>query len=369
MARSDAPGPIGREVRILRAPLLVIALVTLVWFLRQIAPVGVPLIAAAFVALLVAPVDRWVAERAPDKLRWLGHVAAMMLILVVTALFIEGIWIASEQVVSHFASSSGTGSGTGRPSDSGGILSQVRHIVGSGISDLFGGIAGTASGIATTVLSSAVALLSGVVFIFFLTLLMLIEAPRWRAKLAALLEGSDAEWFATLDLIARRLRRYLLLRTVLGMLTALLYVGWLALFGIDLLVVWGILALLLNFVPTLGSLVAGILPVLFAFIQKDPGTAAIVGAGIFAIEQAMGNFVDPRVQGDQLSVSPLVVLVSLAFWGWVWGIPGAVLAVPITIAMIVAFAHISALRHVALLLSNESDVAGLKAVTSNEAPR
>src|SRR5690606_3089301 len=90
-----------------------------------------------------------------------------------------------------------------------------------------------------------------------------------------------------------------------------LYAGWLAIFGTPLLLVWGILALLLNFIPTIGSLIAGILPVLFVFAQQDLQTAILVAAGLLVIEQVMGNYIDPKVTGRQLSLSPLVVLVSL----------------------------------------------------------
>ena len=122
----------------------------------------------------------------------------------------------------------------------------------------------------------------------------------------------------------------------------------------------GLLALLLNFIPTVGSLIAGIFPVLFAFAQKDPGTALLVGGGLLVIEQVMGNFVDPKLLGERLSVSPLVILVSLLVWSWIWGIAGALIAVPMTVLLTVTFAQVPALRPVALFLSNERDLEGLE---------
>ncbi|MFZ3585231.1 AI-2E family transporter, partial [Loktanella sp. DJP18] len=82
---------------------------------------------------------------------------------------------------------------------------------------------------------------------------------------------------------------------------------------------------------------------------------AIIAAGIFAIEQIIGNYVDPRVQGRQVSLSPLVVLITLLVWSWVWGVAGAILAVPITIATMIVCAFVPPLRPFALLLSNASD--------------
>src|SRR5690606_27153103 len=103
--------------------------------------------------------------------------------------------------------------------------------------------------------------------------------------------------------------------------------------GTPLLLVWAVLALLLNFIPTFGSLIAGALPVLFVLGQQDLSTALFVGAGLLIIEQIMGNYVDPKVTGHQLALSPLVVLVSLVLWTWLWGITGALIATPMTMLL------------------------------------
>ncbi len=217
-----------------------------------------------------------------------------------------------------------------------------------------------ASGIAVKILSTASSALFATVLVIFLTLIMLIEAPRWRQKLACVVDGpARRDVSESAAVIASLLRRYLVARTILGVLTAILYVTWLWIFGVDLLVVWALLTFVLNYIPTLGSLISGALPVLYAVVQKDPGTAVIVGIGIFAIEQVMGNYVDPRVQGRQVSLSSLVVLITLLVWGWIWGIAGAILAVPITIAAMIICAHVPSLRPFALMLSDESDFEGL----------
>jgi AI-2 transport protein TqsA len=219
---------------------------------------------------------------------------------------------------------------------------------------------------AATILNAAGTTLGALVLVFFLTLLMLIEAPRWREKVAGIPSGpSRQDVMQSLGVIGVRLRRYLLARTILGVVTAILYVTWLWIFGIDLLIVWGLLALLLNYIPTVGSLIAGILPVAYAFVQKDFGTSVAVGVGLLGIEQIMGNFVDPRVQGRQVQLSPLVVLVALMYWSWTWGIAGAFLAVPVTIALTVIAAHVEPLRPVALLLSKETDSEGNDRMSSH----
>ncbi|MGZ3218141.1 AI-2E family transporter [Paracoccus sp. T5] len=354
--------------------LTTVTIILVGWALHATGSFMVPVVFSIFLALLVAPLDRKIARHVPDWLGWLGRVAAMGVILATLAILVALIWFSAQQVVQRFpdpesagnllprfgqelqgilggqAPGQGMDPSTMGPSDSSPF---GRFLSGSAVVEQLGSLA---SGTAMTVLSTASGLLIATVAVIFLTLLMLIEREKWSQKLATMLSGrSRRDAMETIAIIADLMRRYLMTRTVLGVTTGLLYAGWLWLFGIDLLVVWALLAFILNFVPTLGSLVAGALPVLYAVVQKDPATAMAIGAGIFVIEQVMGNYVDPRVQGRQVSLSSLVVLITLLVWGWIWGIAGAVLAVPITIALMIICAHIEPLRPVALMLSDASD--------------
>lgn len=141
----------------------------------------------------------------------------------------------------------------------------------------------------------------------------------------------------------------------MGLLTALLYLGYLWLFGVELILVWGILTLLLSFIPNLGSILLGILPTIYVVLTKDFGTALATGAGPTAIEQVIGNDVDPRLQGRQVSISPVLILSALLVFAWIWGVPGTLLSTPMLIAATVVFARIEALRPTALLLSDCDD--------------
>lgn len=384
-----------------RARLWMLVAITVIlagWALRATGAFMVPVVFSIFLALLVAPLDRKVSDRVPEKLGWLGHLVAMSAILVSLLIFVGLIWFSAQQVVERFPLTNGSGpllpnfgdevrgnpGGTAPDTSTGpaaattagaGSTSEAADGQASSLSgfldrfyQLFAGAGGSlierfrdwASGMATQILSAAGAVLFATVLTFFLTLIMLIEGPKWRQKIVNVLDkpASDKAMNA-IGVIADRLRRYLLARTILGVVTAALYGAWLWIFGVDLLVVWVLLAFLLNYVPTLGSLVAGILPVGYAFVQKDLGTAVAIGAGIFVIEQVMGNYVDPRVQGRQVSLSSLVVLVTLLVWGWIWGVAGAILAVPITIAAMIISAHVAPLRPFALMLSNAGDMGGL----------
>ncbi|EYD70411.1 AI-2E family transporter [Limimaricola hongkongensis] len=384
--------------------LALIALVIAGWALHAMRPVFLPITFALFLALLLAPVQRGAARLAGGR-RWVGHVAAMAALGAALAVFLAVLWLSAQQFLVRFPAQEaqqaidqlsqapdGAGRATGqvaseatgaavesaiqatpgagidpgsapsRSDDTGSSESLVAQI--RGMAD--GGIGGTlverASGLATTVVSMISGILLALVLIFFLTLLMLIEAPRWQRKLSAMTRSDTRdEVLGAVDVVAGKIRRYLGVRLVLGLLTGALYAGWLWLFGVDLLLVWALLAFVLNFVPSVGSLISGVLAVIYAFAIKEPGTAVLIGAGLLVIEQVMGNYVDPRVQGRQLSISALVILSALLFWGWIWGVAGAILAVPITMAVMVVCAHVPPLRWIALALSDETDYAGIEA--------
>lgn len=357
---------------------MAVAVVLVLWTLRAAAIVVVPLVFAAFLALLVQPVDRWTALHLPRRLRWLGHLVAIGVILLGLGAFIGCLWLSAQQLVERFplegepiAAPAEQGQPPAGPPASGdseaataGLFQRLGEGLGTAGDEVTGRLADWATGLASTILGAAGTMFGATVLIVFLTLLMLIEAPQWGRKITTIADGSvRVQTAETLGIIADRLRRYLWVRTLLGLLTAGLYLLWLWGFGLDLLIVWVLLAFLLNFIPNLGSLIAGGLATLYAFVQMDLGTAVAIGLGILVIEQVVGNFIDPWVQGRQVSLSPLVVLVALVFWTWMWGIVGAFLAVPVTIAMAILSAHVDRLRPLALLLSNETDGAGLDRVT------
>jgi AI-2 transport protein TqsA len=164
----------------------------------------------------------------------------------------------------------------------------------------------------------------------------LLEARDVQLRLPRAL-GADAavRLVSALEEIGWKLRRYMLVRSAVSALTGLL--TWLfALFvGLDFAPLWGVLAFALNYIPFVGSVVAVIPPVLFAFVQF-PGwqQPAIVLAGLTFIQFSIGNVLDPRLEGRALALSPFIVLVSIFFWGLIWGIPGAFLGVPLTITII-----------------------------------
>ncbi|WP_242652290.1 AI-2E family transporter [Limimaricola pyoseonensis] len=154
--------------------------------------------------------------------------------------------------------------------------------------------------------------------------------------------------------IIRRVNRYLLVKTIVSLMTGVMVWALAGLFGLELAVALGILTFILNYIPNIGSIVATLLVALVAYVQL--GDARITAA-IFAITGIIqfvnGNVLDPMMMGRALRLSSFGIIISLAFWGAVWGIPGMFLSVPITVAAMIVCSEIPALRPVAILLSRE----------------
>ena len=123
--------------------------------------------------------------------------------------------------------------------------------------------------------------------------------------------------------------------------------------GLDFALVWGVLAFVFNFIPTIGSIIVTVGTIIMAIIQFMPEWGRIIYVGIMmiSIEMVIGNIIDPKLQGVQLNISPIVILISLAIWGYIWGLVGMFLAVPLTSMMQIVCANIPSLKPVAIFLS------------------
>jgi len=195
------------------------------------------------------------------------------------------------------------------------------------------------------------ALGSKALLVALLVLFMLVEVGPWRTKMAYVLHKP------TLDLprfarAAREVQTYLVVKSGLSVVTGGLCGGWVFICGVDFPLLWGLLAFFLNYIPTLGMFIATIPPVVVALIQFGPGSAILVLAGYLVINFTLGNFVEPRIMGRALGLSPLVVFLSMVFWGLLWGPIGALVAVPLTMVIKILLASTEDLRWAAVLLGS-----------------
>lgn len=203
---------------------------------------------------------------------------------------------------------------------------------------------------------SAGNLLMATVLIILYIGFLFAERPHFDAKLAELFPDSNraAEVGQIFAAISSSVHHYIIVKTAVSLVTAIVVYGVLVLFGVDFAESLATLAFVLNFIPNIGSIVATALPTLVALVQfGDWSSTILVFAAVGCVQFGIGNIVDPMLMGRALHLSSFAIILSLTFWGAVWGIVGLFLAVPIMVMVMIVCSHIPALRAVAILLSRD----------------
>lgn len=384
----DAPAVGARIFRV------VVGVVVAAAALKLASPVLVPLVGGVFLAVLARPLQRRLAEALPRPLRWLGLVTAMLAVLVGVAAFGGALYVSARAVadelrdrrprleatlaqarqriaraglpVSTLPEVPGGGqTGASRPQPAPSSAPPASRPSGSseaaaasGDSVSGGSESGgsAAAGVIRRAASGLTGALGGLLLALGFCALGLTEAGAARRRLArAVPDRATPEVLRTVDEAAAAFRRYAWVKTLTSAITGLA-TGLASLaFGLPLAWVWGFLAFLLEYVPSVGSVIAVLPPTLMALADGGPAHALAVFLGIGALQVFLGNVVDPKLEGRFMAVSPFVVLLSIVVWGWLWGPAGALLAVPMTVAAVITCRHVPGARGVATLLGEERD--------------
>jgi AI-2 transport protein TqsA len=343
-----------RQARTLIVLLAVILLILSGWAIRATYYVSMPLALAFFVAVLVWPLQEGVRRRLPERAGWLATVFTMLTVILGVVTFLGGaaliVWRVAasegEQFVEQWTSFHEAVSdwlrAQGLPAppegQAGALFEAAVQWAGTAAAGLAGG--------------SAILVL----FVFFV-LLMLVEARHWQAKARVALSAANAgDLMDALTAITEQVRTFIAVQALVSFATAVVTAVWLWVMGVPFVLLWSLLTFLLDFIPNIGPTIAGLLVTLVALVTLGWEWALITAVGVLAIQNVFGNYIGPALHGRRLAISPLVVLLSVAFWAWIWGPVGAVIAVPITATLIVVCAHVDVLRPIALMLSRTADV-------------
>jgi AI-2 transport protein TqsA len=201
----------------------------------------------------------------------------------------------------------------------------------------------------TTIVMSVPAVVSTLVTVLLLIVFMLLEVTTLPKRFRAAL-GWSPSTFSDFSRTMAEIQRYLSVKTATSAATGLCAGLWCAACGVPNPVLWGLVTFALHYVPTVGSLVAAMPPVLIALSTHGVGRAGLVAAGLAVASTVIGNIIEPNALGRSLSVSPLIVLLSMFAWGWLLGPIGALLSVPLTLIAKIVFWNTSDLHWVAVLL-------------------
>jgi predicted PurR-regulated permease PerM len=212
---------------------------------------------------------------------------------------------------------------------------------------------------ATSSLGSFITFLSNAFLVFLFMLFLLAGSGGLGPKIISAFSESNAERIATIIAnIDLRIRKYLVTKTIVNLGTGMLTTAILMVLGVDFAVFWGFLNFLLAYIPNIGSLIATIFPVLMALLQFDTLTRPILVLVLLIVaHNVMGNVVEPKLMQFSLNLSPVLILLSLIFWGWLWGIWGMILAIPITATIKIVCENVDALRPISVLMSGKVEAA------------
>jgi len=204
--------------------------------------------------------------------------------------------------------------------------------------------------------NSISAALSNIFIILIYIVFLLLEESSFSKKLKILTKSRKGidKLFAKVN---KAISDYISLKTVISLLTGVLSYIVLFILGVDFPVLWAFLIFIFNFIPYVGSLIATVIPALFAVVQFGSLFEFLwVLIGVEAVQILVGNYVEPKVLGRSLNLSPLVVLITLAFWGSIWGILGMVLSVPIMSIITLILAQFPETRSIAIMLSENGNI-------------
>jgi len=198
-------------------------------------------------------------------------------------------------------------------------------------------------------LSSVVA---NLFFVMLMAIFILLEASSFPSKIKRI-SGASEQSMGQINAYIDDVKRYIFLKTIISLGTGIFIAVWLAVFGVDQYVLWGLLAFLLNFVPNIGSIIAAVPAVLLALVQGGFELAIWATVGYVIVNVVVGNVIEPKVMGQGLGLSSLVVLLSMVFWGYILGPVGMLLSIPLTMMVKIGLEGNEKTRWVSILLGPE----------------
>lgn len=293
------------------------------------------------------------------KIKWFSRIPAWVLTVFSTLLLLAGLSLMVSMVTTNIQ----------QLSESMPLYEENVHVFTESINEAFNINIEDAIGNFTRdlefggILSSLFSALSGIFGDAFMVLLyllfLLLEEPTFKRKLIRMYPDKKKfdQVFGMVGKIDKSIRNYVALKTLVSLMTGFFSYFALLIIGVDAPLFWAFLIFILNFIPTIGSLIATLFPAIFATLQFGEISPAIwVLVVVGAIQLIVGNLAEPRLMGSSLNISPLVVFLTLALWGLLWGITGMLLSVPITVILIIILSEFPSTRPLAILLSQKGNI-------------
>jgi AI-2 transport protein TqsA len=317
--------------------LAIVAVVALAIALAYTRAVMIPFVLALFVASLVSPILDFqvIRLRLP---RTIAVTVTMLVVIVIIALVVLLISEAIQTIIST----------AGRYSDSFASLAKTAFTrledLGMDLKPdkIVTDMRNSIFNLLTNTLGTVIGLISGVFFVLIFVIFLLAGRNPHVVRSGV---------YADID---QKIRRYIATKVAISVVTGLLVWLSLAIIGLELAGVFGMLAFLLNFIPNIGSVISSLLPIPIAVAQFQSFWPIILVLAIpGTIQMVLGNVVEPKLMGEGLDLHPIIVLLALSFWGLLWGIVGMFLAVPVTAVIRIVLMQFDSLKPIGKLLAGE----------------
>jgi AI-2 transport protein TqsA len=315
-----------RRPSFLRVMLFLAATVVVFVGMRLAAPILDPILFAVVLALLFSPIYGWLRRRRiPTPL-------ALIIMLVGLSILFLGLFFLMGVSIARF--SGDIGAYTSKLNDQLGNIQSLTKSVGISKVDLHKALSPSAlTGAIASVLGGVADFLSNLFLILIIVLFLLAEGPAMMDRLRASV-GDDHPQVTRLTVFGRSVVRQLGLRAIVNLFTGAGVVVLLLVLRVDFPLMWGILAFFLSFIPWIGLPLAVAPSVILALAEHGPTSAILVIVGVIIINIVAENALSPMLMGRGLSLSPTVLFIGFLFWAWLLGGPGAFLAAPLTIFLV-----------------------------------
>jgi AI-2 transport protein TqsA len=334
-----------RSIQVMIGLCTIVAVFAAIYFAR---PILAPIAFSLFIIALVWPLQRALQQKIPTLLALAITISATAIVIAVVAfLVVWGFGVVGQWMFGNTVRFQELYAQIATWLDSHGIHATAlisEYFDVNWMLRAFQQLTGRAHGLATFVITTLIFLLLG-----------LLEVDVTRRKLENLSNRElGRALVAAFTEIGAKLRRYMLVRSVMSILTGVAIWGFSLIAGLELATAWGVIAFALNYIPFIGPFIATIFPSLFAIAQSESWQMALVVFMCLNLIQFMiGSYLEPRVAGAALAISPFVVLFSVFFWLFLWGIPGAFIGVPIVLAVVTVCGQFAGSRWVSDLLSGK----------------
>ncbi len=328
------------DIKWIKALLTIIAVVVIVYVLRELKAIFLPLVFAAFLSFIFYPLNRFLYNHKIPKP--LVIILMMIIVLAVFALLGLIIYISVNSFIIEFPKYQARMITMINESysDMQGLILRMEGIF-SKIPEWFdrSQILSPGSISIPRIVTGTMGTFFDFLVQLFLTLIFLMFIVAGAEKMGkrirrVLTESYNRRTFYMIDNIQHQMTKYFLNKSLISLGTAMTSMFFVLIFRVDFVIMTGLLIFTLNFIPNIGSIIASGFPILICFLQYGFGWR-FLGLASFMImtQMTFGNIIEPNLMGERLNLSPIVVLLSLIFWGWVWGPVGMIVAVPLTSAI------------------------------------